>query len=40
MRRVGHVARRGKMRGAYRFWWVNLRERDSSEDLGGDGKII
>ena len=24
----------------YRFWWLNLKERDYLEDLGIDGSII
>jgi len=27
-------------RGAYRFWWGNLRERDHLEDLDEDMRII
>jgi hypothetical protein len=27
-------------RGAYRFWWGNLRERDHLEDPGVDGRVI
>ena len=30
----------GDRRGAYRFWWGNVRERDHLEDLGVDGRII
>jgi hypothetical protein len=28
------------MRGAYRVWWKNLKERDNLEGLGKDGRII
>ena len=38
MRWVGHVARRGDRRGAYRDLVGNLKERDHLEDLGIDGK--
>jgi hypothetical protein len=30
----------GEIRGVYRFWWGNLRERDYLEDPGIDGWII
>jgi hypothetical protein len=40
MRWVGHVARMGEMRNAYKIWSENLKARDHSEDLGIDGKII
>jgi len=30
----------GERRGAYRFWWGNLREREHLEDTGVDGRII
>jgi hypothetical protein len=30
----------GERRGAYRVWWVNLREGDHWEDPGVDGRII
>ena len=33
-----HAWGRGKVRTG--FWWGNLRERDHSEDLGLDGRII
>jgi hypothetical protein len=36
---AGH-ARMGETRGAYRFWWGNLRKRDHFEDLVLDGRII
>jgi hypothetical protein len=39
-RSAGHVTRMGKWRGAYRFWWVNYRERDRLEELGVNGRII
>jgi hypothetical protein len=29
-----------EMRSAYKFWLENLTERDHSEDLGVDGRII
>jgi len=35
-----HVARMGHRRGAYRFWWGDLRERGHVEDLGVVGRII
>ena len=34
MRLVGHVARMVEGRGVYRFWWVNLKERDHWRDPG------
>ena len=34
------MARIGDKRGAQRFWWGNLRERDYLEDVGTDGRII
>jgi hypothetical protein len=37
---IGHVARRGVRRGAYRVLVGNLKERDHLEDLGLDGRII
>jgi hypothetical protein len=40
MRWEGHVARIGEGRGAYRFWWRDLREGDHLEDPGVDGRII
>jgi hypothetical protein len=27
-------------RGAYRFWWENLKEIDHLEDTGTDGRVI
>jgi hypothetical protein len=30
----------GDKRGAYRFWWGDLMERDDLTDLGLDGRII
>ena len=35
-----HVARMGKRRGVFRFWWGNLKERGYLGDPGVDGKII
>ena len=40
MRWAGHVVRMDERRGAYRFWWGNLRERDQLGDPGIDGIII
>jgi hypothetical protein len=40
MRWAGHVACMGDMRGAYRFWWGNLMERDHREHLGVDRRLI
>ena len=39
-RRVGHIAHMGDSRGANRFWWKNLGDRDHWEDLGLYGRII
>jgi hypothetical protein len=30
----------GQMRGVYRVWWGNLKERDHLGDLDVDGRII
>jgi hypothetical protein len=30
----------GEWRGAYREWWVNMRERDHLEVLGVEGRIV
>jgi hypothetical protein len=35
-----HVARVGEMRGIYRLWWGNLRERYHLEDPDINGRII
>ena len=40
MRWLGHVARMGKRRGAYRLLVGNLRERDHLEDQGVYSRII
>jgi hypothetical protein len=40
MRWVGHVARNGKNRVAYRDWLVDLRERDHLKDPEVDGRLI
>jgi len=40
MRWVGHVVRMVERRGAYRFWWGNLKERDQLGDPGIGGRII
>jgi hypothetical protein len=40
MRWAGHVARMGEMKNAYKLLSRNLNERNHSEDLGKDGKII
>jgi len=40
MRWVGHVARMGERRGAYRVWWGILKERDHFGDPCVDGRII
>jgi hypothetical protein len=34
------VVRMRDMRGAYRVWWGNIRERDHLEDLRVDGRLI
>jgi hypothetical protein len=36
---MGHAARTGGKRNAYRFWSENWKGRDNSEDLRIDGKI-
>jgi hypothetical protein len=40
MRWVAHVALMGQMRNAYKFWSVNLKERDYSEDIFIHWRII
>jgi hypothetical protein len=37
---VGHLARVGRGEVHSGFWWGNLRERDSVEDLRVDGRVI
>jgi len=38
---LGHVARMEERRGAYRFWWENLRKtKEQLGDLGLNGSII
>jgi hypothetical protein len=37
---VGHVARMGGMRNAYKVLVGDLKGRDNSEDLGVDGRTI
>jgi hypothetical protein len=37
---AGHVARMGRRDVRAGLWWKNLRERDSLEDLGVNGRII
>jgi hypothetical protein len=39
MRWAGHAARVGYRRGAYSFWWGNVKEKDHMEDPVLDGKI-
>ena len=40
MRWVGHTARRGDRRSAYRYWCGELRETDYLKDPDVDGRII
>jgi hypothetical protein len=40
MRWAGHVTGVGKMRNSYKILVGNLKERDHSEDLSVDGRII
>jgi hypothetical protein len=40
MRWAGHVAPMEEWRGAYRIWWVDIREREHLIGLGVDGRII
>ena len=40
MRRARHVARRDVMSGNYSFWWGNVKERDYSEHLVLDRRVI
>jgi hypothetical protein len=42
LQEVGHVACKnmGERRGAYRYWWGNLRKRNHLEDQDVDGRII
>jgi hypothetical protein len=40
MRWADHVARMGYLRNAYKFWLEGLNERDHSNDLGVDRRII
>jgi hypothetical protein len=37
---AGHIAHKGEMRNAHKFWLENLEERDHLEDPGIDGKIM
>jgi len=37
MRRVGHIAHTGDRRGANRFWWKNLGDRNHLEDIYMEG---
>jgi hypothetical protein len=39
MRWAGHVARIGRRENYTRFWWEYPKERDHSEDQGGDGSM-
>jgi hypothetical protein len=40
MRWAEHVARLGRREMHRGYWWGNLKERDSVEDLSVDGRII
>jgi len=40
MRRVGHVAYRGKREVYTEFWWGDTRKGDSLEDMDVDWRII
>jgi hypothetical protein len=40
LRWAGHVARMGAMKVRRTFWLESLKERDYSEDVGIDGRII
>jgi hypothetical protein len=40
MRWVGHVACAMERRGAHKFWWGYLRERNHLEDPGVDGTVL
>jgi hypothetical protein len=40
MRWAGYVARIGKLRNTYKIVSLNLKERDHSEDLVVDGRIL